>query len=211
MTKFEFFMGFYGLLLGLSVAELLTGFGNLLRQRERPKWGMLTPLAGLAVFVMIISAFLDAWASMQDISINLRGLFTPIAIAMSYFFAALMVVPRDATEWADLDAYFLARRKLIFAPTLIPIVLTIFVLERPHWAEFGGPTMTYVVVNALLFVLQALPIVTARPRVIKVALILFLAIMVEIYFTELSIADQVNWLLGHPLQGGRGPAAASAS
>ena len=130
---------------------------------------------------------------------------------MSYFFAALMVVPRDATEWADLDAYFLARRKLIFAPTLIPILLTIFVLERPHWAAVGGPTITYIVVNALLFGLQAVPIVTARPRVIKTALIVFLTIMVEIYFTELSISDQVNLLLGHPLQHERGPAAASAS
>ncbi len=39
MDQFEFFMGFYGLLLGLSVAELLLGFGNLVRAPETAPLG----------------------------------------------------------------------------------------------------------------------------------------------------------------------------
>jgi len=35
MSQFEFFMAFYSLLIGLGVAELLLGFVNLLRHRNR--------------------------------------------------------------------------------------------------------------------------------------------------------------------------------
>ena len=35
MSAFEFFFSFYGLLLGLSVAELVGGFARVLHERER--------------------------------------------------------------------------------------------------------------------------------------------------------------------------------
>lgn len=212
MSSFEFFMGLYGLLLGLAVAEILSGFGNILRLRERPRWGTLTPLSGLTVFLMIVTAFIDAWHNLQHVSITLRGLAVPVAIAISYFFAALMLVPRDTQEWPDLDAYFLARRKLVFAPLIVPVVLTIAFLEAPKWPSEGGPGLTYILVNILLLGLPAVPLVTARPRIIKIALILFLLIVSEIYFTEMLIRDQVNWLLGHPSPPhAPAPAAASVS
>ena len=191
-------MAFYGLLLGLAVAEILSGFGNILRQRERPRWGTLTPLAGLAIFARIVTAFIDAWHSLRDVSITLRGLAVPVVIAMNYFFAALMLVPRDTQEWPDLDAYFMARRKLIVAPLIVPVVLTIAFFEAPVWLRQGGPGLAYILVNGLLLGLPAVALLTARPPIIRIALILFLAIIIEIYFTEMRIADQVNLLFGQP-------------
>ena len=47
MTQFEFFWAFYGLLLGLAVAELLSGFASLLRESAPPRLGVVTPLLGM--------------------------------------------------------------------------------------------------------------------------------------------------------------------
>ena len=44
MSAFEFFFSFYGLILGLSVAELLGGFARTLNRNPRPRFGLLTPL-----------------------------------------------------------------------------------------------------------------------------------------------------------------------
>ena len=49
MSAFEFFFSFYGLLLGLSVAELVGGFARVRHERHRVRFGWVTPL--LALFV----------------------------------------------------------------------------------------------------------------------------------------------------------------
>ena len=49
MNAFEFYLAFYGLLLGLSVAEVASGFLNAIDARRKVKLGWLTP--SLAIFV----------------------------------------------------------------------------------------------------------------------------------------------------------------
>ncbi|WP_431469417.1 hypothetical protein [Sphingosinithalassobacter sp. LHW66-3] len=60
MSQFEFFMTFYGLLLGLAVAELMAGFANLIGAKARPRLGLFTPLLGFTVFIQLMATFLDA-------------------------------------------------------------------------------------------------------------------------------------------------------
>ena len=47
MTNFEFTFSLFGLLLGLSLAELLGGFARSLQKRGKLKIGWLLPLLGL--------------------------------------------------------------------------------------------------------------------------------------------------------------------
>lgn len=111
MTQFEFFMTFYGLLLGLAVAELLLGFANLLRHRARPKLGLLTPLLGLLVFLQLMATFIDAWSRLQSVAVTMEGLALPTAIGVTMFFISVILVPRDPAEWSDLDDYFRLNRR----------------------------------------------------------------------------------------------------
>ena len=55
MSDFEFFFSFYGLLLGLSVAEVAQEFSRTLRSRRRIRIGWLTPLLGVVVMLDISS------------------------------------------------------------------------------------------------------------------------------------------------------------
>lgn len=113
MGQFEFFMAFYGLLLGLGVAELLGGFANLLREKSPPRLGLVTPLIGGLVLTEMLANFIDAWVKFQDIDIALAPLFVPTLIGLIYFVVAVIVVPRDLSDWADLDTYMARRRRWI--------------------------------------------------------------------------------------------------
>ena len=61
MSQFEFFMSFYGLLLGLGVAQLLSGLANLIREKSSPKLGVLTPLFAAVALIEMVSSYIDAW------------------------------------------------------------------------------------------------------------------------------------------------------
>lgn len=113
MSQFEFFMAFYGLLLGLGVAELLGGFANLLRERTAPSLGLVTPLIGVIVLIEMLANFIDAWVKFQDIGIDLSSLVVPTLIGLIYYVIAVIVIPRNATEWTSLDEYMARRRRWI--------------------------------------------------------------------------------------------------
>lgn len=123
MSRFEFFMAFYGLLLGLGVAELLGGFANLLRQKTAPRLGIVTPLIGAIVLVEMLANFIDAWVKFQDIEITLASLMVPTLIGLIYFVIAVIVIPRDPTEWESLDDYMLLRRRWIAGLLILANVL----------------------------------------------------------------------------------------
>ncbi len=55
MSAFEFFFSFYGLILGLAVVEVLTGFSRAMRARTRIRLGIVTPLLALFILLDLIS------------------------------------------------------------------------------------------------------------------------------------------------------------
>ena len=162
MDKFEFFFTFYGLLLGLALAELLTGFGNLLREKARPRWGTLTPLVGLIILIEISATFIDAWNKLQQIELALAHLAVPMLIGIVYFVAAVMAVPRHLEDWPNLDDYFFARRRWIVG-LLITANLLHAVTELPFLAQASGHQLLhYVLANAYLIGAYVTLLVTRR-------------------------------------------------
>jgi hypothetical protein len=110
MSNFELFMSFFGLLLGLAVAELMSGFANLARAKDRPQIGAITPVLGLFIFLSIMVSLLDAFRKLQDVPVSLIGFALPTLIGIVYFVAAIAAVPRDPGSWESLDDYFFERR-----------------------------------------------------------------------------------------------------
>lgn len=187
MSQFEFFMTFYGLLLGLAVAELLLGFANLLRHRERPKLGLLTPLLGVLVFLQLMTTFIDAWSDLQRVSIAMESLALPTAIGVVLFFLSVIVVPRDPPEWADLDEYFRANRRWAIG-LLITANLLVLGYELPNLAT---NLAAYVVINLIAFSLMGGALLL-RPRLAIAiclgGLILFLFYIYSGFWSKLVTA-----------------------
>ena len=57
MDRFSFFFAFYGLILGLAVAELLSGFAGVVRARALKKIDLQTGLAAMLTFVLIVATW----------------------------------------------------------------------------------------------------------------------------------------------------------
>jgi hypothetical protein len=196
MTPFEFFMAFYGLLLGLAVAELFSGFGNLLRAKSQPRWGSLTPLLGLAIFISIVACFADAWRLMQNLTIDFRSITVPALIGVSLFTASIMAVPKDIDEWPNLDDYFIARRRFTVGALLAVNLLTIFLLELVHVVGTSVPSqIAYWMINALLVGLLVVALLTEKRRSVVASLATFSAVTMLLYFTNANIASWVAYVL----------------
>ena len=209
MDAFEFFFTIYSLLLGLALAELMLGYANLLRAPQRPVWGWLTPTVGVLIFLQIIVTFLDAWMKLRGVQLNLLGLLVPTLIAVAYFAAAVIAVPRSASEWQSLDEYFHDRKKWILGLLAGQYLLNTLLIELPGFltgAFIWGTAFTeWVIANLLFVTLFLVPIFTRGfwtsllPMLGSIALLFY-------YYGNYTLPD-----LSAPAAPARAPAPASAS
>ena len=106
MSAFEFFFSFYGLILGLSVAELLGGFARTLNRNPRPRFGLLTPLLVVFAALDVTTFWFQAWIIFRPAPFNLALLMLGLVIAGLFYISATLVFPRDEDQVEDLDAHF---------------------------------------------------------------------------------------------------------
>ena len=141
MGAFEFVLSLFGLLLGLSLAEVLTGLVRTVKSRQAVRLGWLTPLLGLFVMVDLTSFWSVAWMLREDFSPTFALLLLGLAVTGLYYFAASLVFPERTEEWPDLDTYYFAHKRAVLGSitvcNLVP-TLTILALfpERFQLASF---------------------------------------------------------------------------
>ena len=123
MSEFEYFFSFYGLLLGLTVAEVALGFANAIDAHKHRPIGRLTPLLAVFVLLDITSFWVFTWSARNVIEINMATLFAALVISLSYFLSAALVFPRRPEEWASLDEHFWQRRRLVFGGIILANVM----------------------------------------------------------------------------------------
>lgn len=128
MSAFEFFFGFYGLILGLAVAEVVGGLAKALRARGGMRLGLCTPLLALFVLLDLIQFWSDTWTRHQDIQINAAVLTVALAVAAIYYFAASLVFPDRFEDWETVDDYFDRHKRLVIGASLVANLLGLFVL-----------------------------------------------------------------------------------
>lgn len=138
MDRFSFFFAFYGLMLGLAVAELLSGFAGMVRAHALKKLEAQTALTALLTFVLIVATWVDTWTMERSITLSFGDLWAPILLATFYYLAAAVIFPRDPRQYSHLRAYFAARRKfvigMLFAAELVDLYANRawFVENRAH-------------------------------------------------------------------------------
>lgn len=177
MSAFEFYFSFYGLILGLSVVEIITGLLRVLKHRQRARIGWLTPMLALFVLLDISSFWLAAWNSMQGLDVSYRLIFIGLVIAGIYYAAASLVTPDDPAEWPDFDDFYDGHKRYVLAGVAITNFLAFEVIRMLSdgglltWlAGFADPTVaTTFLLNYALLLLLAL----IRNRRINIALLAF--------------------------------------
>lgn len=113
MDKFEFYFSFYGLMLGLSAAEVVSGLTNSISSRKAVTIGILTPLLAAFVLMDITSYWMWAWATKDRVDISWGLMIGGLIVAVTYYLAAALVFPRRIDEWPVLDDHYWEHKKFI--------------------------------------------------------------------------------------------------
>lgn len=147
MSAFEFFFSFYGLLLGLSVAELVGGFARVLHEKRRIRFGWLTPLLALFVAIDIATFWNQAWVIFRGAPFNTFVLLVSLSIAATFYVAASVTFPRVSAEGGDeridLDDHFWGHRRLVFscilaANLIVAVIVIILAQLNPDFARIAS-------------------------------------------------------------------------
>lgn len=134
MDRFSFFFAFYGLILGLAVAELLSGFAGMVRAHALKKLETQTALTALLTFVLIVATWVDTFTMERSITLSFGDLWAPILLATFYYLAAAVIFPRDPRQYSHLRAYFAARRRFVIG-MLFAAELVDFYANREWFVE----------------------------------------------------------------------------
>lgn len=179
MSDFEFIFVLYGLLLGLALAELLSGLGNALEARltprgqgERFRIGWLTPLLALFVMLDLLSFWVFAWRVRDDLVVSARGLLAVMLFSSAYYLAARLVFPKEPAALKTLDAHYEAVKR--------PVMAILVGLLAVQWAFLaslpGRAAMLTPLVIGLTLLLVALMAAVAfvRDQRLSIALLVVL-------------------------------------
>jgi hypothetical protein len=119
MSNFEFVFSLFGLMLGLSMTEVMSGLSRTLKARKRVRIGWLTPLLGLLLIVDLLSFWVGAWDNREVIPVTFTSMLYGAGVACIYYLAASLVFPERAEDWSDLDEYYFANKRLVIGGVLI--------------------------------------------------------------------------------------------
>lgn len=129
MSDFEFLFALYGLLLGLSIAEVLSGFARSLEERLQGKatlkFGLLSPLLAAFVLLDLLSFWASAWLVRDIVRVSGESLMLVTAFAGSYYMAARLVFPRDIDKLDSLDEHFMRIRRIVIGILFVLLVVQI--------------------------------------------------------------------------------------
>jgi hypothetical protein len=173
VSNFEFVFSLFGLLLGLSLAKVLGGFGRTVQKRRKVRIGWLTPMLGLIVLLDICSFWLLAWALRTAIPVEYVPMMCGLVICGLYYLVATLVFPDDLDEWPDLDAYYVAHKRRVIGGVIGCNALAL----GAEWAL--GINLVSSVHNrasVAVFVASAAALVLAKGKRANVGLLAFVAL-----------------------------------
>lgn len=110
MTEFEFVFPLFALLVGLSMAEMLSGLAQALKSKRDIRIGWLTPLLGTIILINLAMFWQGSWEIRDEISATSASLVLVLVVGGCYFLAASMVFPSWGSEVSDLDVHFMENR-----------------------------------------------------------------------------------------------------
>jgi hypothetical protein len=168
MSEFEFVFSLFGLLLGFSLVEVLSGLVRTLKLRRRPapdaqaavRIGWLTPLLGLFVLVDLTSFWNMAWRSRDAIPAHFGMLLLGLAVTGLYYFSASMVFPDRPEEWPDFDEWTARHKRQVMGGILACNLIATAAVLAPRDEIW---TLSVVAPNVILFGMMTTA-AFARPR-----------------------------------------------
>ena len=174
MSGMDLIFQLLGLLLGLSIAELLAGLARSWRinvgaahsSDNHVRIGWLVPLLGSLVLLDQAHFWISAYELRHFLPFDYGTLLGVIAIIGGYYVMSTFVFPDEPASWPDFDDYYLKTNRIIvggmFAANLataiygLTVVLNGYPIEETpiarHWISITAAVLFFPGLTALWFV-----------------------------------------------------------
>jgi hypothetical protein len=127
MTGFDFAFALFSLVLGLAVAEVLGGFGKVMKLHARARAGLsvdvrvglLVPLLAILVVLNQLSFWTIAYSVRETLPFSYLTLLGVLVVVGGYYLFSVLVFPDDPEAWPDFDAYYDQHNRFILTGMLL--------------------------------------------------------------------------------------------
>lgn len=126
MNPFDYLFSFYGLLLGIAVANVAIGFADMWRDCEKVSVGTCPPLVASSVLLGGMNVWLQMWLSRPFVTVNGLQMLVAAAILLPYVFVSRAIFPgqEDQVE-RSLEDHYLRHRVLILVMLSVPTACSV--------------------------------------------------------------------------------------
>ena len=174
MSDFEYIFTFYALLMGLAVANVASGFGDMWRERKVMPIGYCAPFLGLIILLAGMNIWLRYWHDQHPIRLSPWWLMSAACVTIPYIFISRAMFPATS-EPQPLEDHFLAQRHVLLGALAVPpFVSTVsnVTLGSASYTGFAGVWM-------IARILSPLALIPFRNVVIqRIGLLLIIAVLV---------------------------------
>lgn len=180
VSGFEFFFSLYGLVLGLSVVEIVSGFARLVHDRRGVRVGWLVPTLAVVMLFDLANFWLSAFQRLQAYEPSYALLVIGLVISSLYYVAASAVFPRDFAAEPNFDAVYFRHRRLVVGILALAGVLAFEVLpsltaagRAARWQAWTTPSEVW---QPLLFFASISVIAMSRSKPINMTMLIVLLV-----------------------------------
>ena len=145
MTGFEVLFSFYGLLLGLAVANVTSSFADTWRRRGNWKMGVVPPLLGLLILLAAAQQWSSFWGAREVLTMGPWEVLTAMGMALPYIFVSHAMFPVDLHEGGSLEEHYTQQSPVLLGALLAPpLVSLIYNLANPLTASSFGDIIGFI-------------------------------------------------------------------
>lgn len=139
MGPFDYLFSFYGLLLGIAVANVAIGFADMWRDYDKIRVGTCPPLVASSVLLGGMNIWLEMWHTRPYVTVNGPQMLVAAAISLPYVFVSRAIFPTEEEKQREgsLEEHYLYHRKFILMLLAIPILVSVgahVLLDRVKYA-----------------------------------------------------------------------------
>jgi hypothetical protein len=123
---FVYLFSFYGLLLGIAVANVAIGFADMWRDSEKIAVGTCPPLVASSVLLGGMNVWLEMWHTRPYVIVDGSQMLAAAAISLPYVFVSRAIFPSaDDQQERSLEEHYLKHRHLILILLTLPTVVSV--------------------------------------------------------------------------------------
>ena len=138
MSDFDLLAGFYGILLGLIIAEVAVKFADAIDSHAKRPIGLLTPMLAILVLFDVSSFWMWLWSERSLLMVTWTVTLVSMVLGIVYFLAAALIFPRDPADWTSLDAHYWARKRWVLGGLLFTATVVLgqnMMRLMPAWSD----------------------------------------------------------------------------